>query len=51
MTRDEERILKVAKEIVVKFIEIGRVSPTQFDGVFRSVFSTIKSNVSSDVSD
>jgi len=51
MTRDEERILKVAKEIVVKFIEIGRVSPTQFDAVFKSVFSTIKSNVSSDVSD
>ena len=51
MTRDEERILKVAKEIVVKFIEIGRVSPTQFDGVFKGVFSTIKSNVSVDVSD
>jgi len=46
MTRDEERILKIAKEVVVKFIEIGRVSPTQFDGVFQSVFRTIKSSVS-----
>ena len=45
MTRDEEKILKVAKEVVVKFIEIGRVSPTQFDGVFQSVFRAIKSSV------
>ena len=51
MTRDEEKILKIAKEVVVKFIEIGRVSPTQFDGVFKSVFSTIKSSVSSDESE
>jgi hypothetical protein len=51
MTRDEEKILKVAKEIVVKFIEIGRVSPTQFDGVFKSVFGTIRSSVSTGESD
>jgi hypothetical protein len=46
MTPDEEKILKVTKEIVVKFIEIGRVSPTQFDGFFQSVFRTVKSSVS-----
>ena len=51
MTRDEEKILKVAKEVVVKFIEIGRVSPTQFDGIFKSVFGTIKSSLSSNESD
>ena len=51
MTRDEEKILKVAKEVVVKFIEIGRVSPTQFDSVFQSVFRTIKSSVSLSESD
>jgi hypothetical protein len=48
MTRDEERILKITKEIVVKFIEIGRVSPTQFDGFFHSVFRTVKSSVTVD---
>ena len=48
---DEEKILKIAKEVVVKFIEIGRVSPTQFEGVFQSVFRTIKSSVSSDESE
>jgi len=51
MTKDEEKILKVAKEVVVKFIEIGRVSPTQFDSVFQSVFRTIKSSVSLSESD
>jgi hypothetical protein len=51
MTRDEEKILKIAKEVVVKFIEIGRVSPTQFDSVFQSVFNTLKSSVSSDESE
>ncbi len=51
MTKDEEKILRITKEILVKFIEIGRVSPTQFDGVFQSVFQTIKSSVSLDESD
>ncbi len=48
MTQDEEKILKIAKEVVVKFIEIGRVSPTQFDGVFQNVCRTIKASVSFD---
>lgn len=48
MTQDEDKILKVTKEIVVKFIEVGRVSPTQFDGFFQSVFQAVKSTVSSD---
>lgn len=48
MTQDEEKILKVTKEIIVKFIEVGRVSPTQFDGLFQSVFQAVKSTVSSD---
>jgi hypothetical protein len=51
VTRDEEKILKITKEILVKFIEIGRVSPTQFDGVFQNVFRSVKSSVSSDGSE
>lgn len=42
MNEDDEKILKVAKEVVVKFIEMGTVSPTNFDEKFRSVFLTIK---------
>jgi hypothetical protein len=42
MSPDDEKILKMTKEIVVKFIELGRVSPANFDENFRSVFWTIK---------
>lgn len=45
MHPDDEKILKVAKEILVKFIELGRVSPTNFDEYFRSVFWTLKNTV------
>jgi hypothetical protein len=41
----DEAILKVAKEIVVKFIEIGRLSPTNFPETFESVYKAIKNTV------
>ena len=41
----DETILKVAKEIVVKFIEVGRVTPASFDETFSQVFNTIKNKV------
>lgn len=37
----DEQILRTAKEIVVKFIEVGRVSPTTFDESFKNIFNTI----------
>ncbi|MFH1103120.1 MAG: hypothetical protein V1714_05075 [Pseudomonadota bacterium] len=40
----DEQILRTAKEIVVKFIEVGRVSPTNFNEVFKSIFQTVKSS-------
>lgn len=45
MNADDEKILKVAKEILVKFIEMGTVSPTNFDEKFRSIYWTIKDTV------
>ncbi|MHC1729769.1 MAG: hypothetical protein AB9866_27825 [Syntrophobacteraceae bacterium] len=42
MNADDEKFLKMAKEILVKFIELGRVSPSNFDEHFRSVFWTVK---------
>jgi 16S rRNA C1402 N4-methylase RsmH len=45
MNEDDEKILKVAKEVLVKFIEMGTVSPTNFDEKFRSVYWTIKDTV------
>lgn len=37
----EEQILRAAKEVVVKFIEVGRVSPTSFKESFREIYHTI----------
>lgn len=42
MTPDEEKILKVTKEIMIKFIEMGRISPTGFSQYFKEVYKTIK---------
>jgi hypothetical protein len=41
----DEQILRAAKEIVVKFIETGRVSPTGFPEAFRSIFKTVDETV------
>ena len=43
----DEAILKVTKEIVVKFIEVGHLSPAKFDEIFDQVYSTITSKVRS----
>lgn len=45
MNADDEMILKMAKEIVIKFIELGRVSPTNFEATFRAVFWAIKNTL------
>ena len=37
--------LKVAKEIVVKFIEVGRVSPTSFADTFTMVIDTLRQSL------
>ncbi|MFZ0132616.1 MAG: hypothetical protein WAK95_08725 [Desulfobacterales bacterium] len=41
----DEQILKAAKEIVVKFIETGRLSPSGFGETFKSVYRTIEKTV------
>ncbi|MGD2270293.1 MAG: hypothetical protein PVI06_07840 [Desulfobacterales bacterium] len=41
----DEQILRTAKEIVVKFIEVGRVSPTGFNETFKNVYRTIAETV------
>lgn len=45
MNADDEMILKIAKEVVIKFIELGRVSPTNFEAVFRAVFWAVKNTL------
>ena len=42
MTSQEEAILKATKEIIVKFIETGRIFPGQFEEVFKKAYKTIR---------
>ena len=41
----DELLLKAAKEIVVKFIEVGRVSPASFNDTFKMVIDTLRQSL------
>ena len=43
----DESILKVTKEVVVKFIEVGRLTPANFDETFQSIYKTVHDAVRS----
>jgi hypothetical protein len=45
MTSIDEQILKATKEIVVKFIETGRLSPSGFGETFKNVYRTVEKTV------
>ncbi len=38
----EETVLKISKEVAIKFIEMGRVTPATFDETFKSIHATIR---------
>jgi hypothetical protein len=44
-TVTDEIILKMAKEIAVKFIEAGRVTPATFETTFKNIYATIDNTV------
>jgi hypothetical protein len=45
MASIDENILKAAKEIVVKFIECGRLSPSGFPEAFQSIYKAVDDTV------
>jgi hypothetical protein len=45
MKSTDEQILRAAKEIVVKFIETGRVSPTGFPETFKTIYDAVEETV------
>lgn len=49
MASMDEHILKAAKEIVVKFIECGRLSPSGFAETFQSIYKTVDETVKAHV--
>lgn len=46
-TVSDEAIFKVTKEIIVKFIEVGRLSPADFDETFANVYRSVERTVRS----
>ncbi len=45
MASIEEQILRATKEIVVKFIEGGRISPSGFHDAFKGIYQTVAETV------
>jgi hypothetical protein len=41
MEKLQKEILQITKEIVVKFVEVGRVTPANFADVFPSVYAVV----------
>jgi hypothetical protein len=41
MASMDEQILRTTKEIVVKFIESGRISPAGFPETFKNIYHTV----------
>ena len=41
MANIDEQILRATKEIIVKFIETGRISPSGFNETFKNVYRTV----------
>ncbi len=42
MASIDEQILRATKEIVVKFIESGRISPSGFHEAFKDIYRTVE---------
>ncbi len=49
MNKTDEYILRTAKEIIVKFIEMGRLSPSNIHESFKDVYSTVNETVKANV--
>lgn len=41
----DEVLLKVSKEIAIKFIEVGRLTPATFETNFAKIYNTVKDTV------
>ncbi|WP_291326014.1 hypothetical protein [Desulfovibrio sp. UCD-KL4C] len=45
MDKIEKQALQVTKEIIVKFIEVGRISPSNFSDIFSSIYADVIASV------
>jgi len=46
--QEDELAMKVTKEIVIKFIETGRLSIGSFEDVFTKIHKTVRDSLSQD---
>ncbi len=46
----DEQILRSTKEIIVKFIEMGRLSPSNIHEAFKDIYATVNTTVKEHVS-
>jgi hypothetical protein len=44
-TVSEEVIIKVVKEVSIKFIEVGRLTPANFNETFKDLYTGIKATI------
>ncbi|WP_027180261.1 hypothetical protein [Maridesulfovibrio bastinii] len=47
MEKLQKQALQVAKEIIVKFIEVGRISPSNFSENFDTIYNDVLKTISS----
>ena len=45
MKNEEELVLKITKEIVVKFIEVGRLSVNSFGEVWEQIYQKVRESL------
>ncbi|MGE4504594.1 MAG: hypothetical protein AB7D51_04535 [Desulfovibrionaceae bacterium] len=45
MSKVDKNVLQVAKEVVIKFIEMGRISPTNFGETFQDIYTSVQSTI------
>jgi len=48
MKKEDELSLKVTKEIVVKFIEVGRLTVNSFEEVWSNIHKAVRSSLKED---
>jgi len=45
MEKMDKNVLQVAKEVVIKFIEVGRISPSNFGEHFGLIYDAVRETV------
>ncbi|GAB7022074.1 hypothetical protein [Salidesulfovibrio brasiliensis] len=45
MDRIDKQALQVAKEVVIKFIEVGRISPANFGEHFKTIYDDVVNTI------